>query len=428
MSNVFCTIGEIETFFATLTVKKKDYPPFFMMRKALKLLDYPQDCLQYVHIAGTNGKGSTSHYISQLLVAHGVQVGLFTSPHIFQINERIKCNNEAISDAVFIKMFNDIFECLHQQCDLIQFEWLTLLALKVFQQQQPDIVIMESGIGGLWDTTNIIPHKIAAVITSIGHDHHQLLGDTLESIGRQKVGIVTEKTKYVFLGANTSPFVSEHLKSESFKNIMSKTYGTDFHYNSQKKCFILSEGSLVFTDTTLPMYQYENMALALEVSTTLLQLWNIEIHKAILVTALRQLTLPIRFEIIQRDEQLFIFDGAHNTSGIEAFLDTLDQMYPHKKYEFIFAAMRDKSYSDMVNLLTTKGTVMFFDYAAIYDRAVSTRDLADAWPDHLIFEDISKITKYMRRNFDPERVLIFVGSIYFVSYMREHFDEMMTKR
>ena len=231
----------------------------------LDRLDMPQDRLKFIHISGTNGKGSTIAFMRELFVAHGKTVGTFTSPHIVSIHDRICINGEPISDEDFIRLADQVKameqRLLETHDQLSFFELLTLIALLYFKEQKVDLVLLEVGIGGLLDTTNVVTGEIA-IITSIGLDHQETLGDSLEEIAEQKAGIFKAGKKAVI--AKLTP-EAELVCQNTARELTVDLYqaGRDFSLNAGD--FSSSLASFSQLEISLEgVYQQENASLALQ--------------------------------------------------------------------------------------------------------------------------------------------------------------------
>ena len=236
------------------------------MQKAVDLLENPEQTYPIIHVTGTNGKGSTIAFMRELFAAHGKRVGTFTSPHIVSIHDRICINGNPISDADFIRLANEIKKMekrlLETHDQLSFFELLTLIALLYFKEQEVDLVLLEVGIGGLLDTTNVVTGEIA-VITSVGLDHQETLGNSLEEIAEQKAGIFKSGKKAVI--AKLAP-EAQLVCQKTAKNLSVELYqaGQDFSFKKGHFSSELAE----WRDLSLGLegaYQEENAALALQV-------------------------------------------------------------------------------------------------------------------------------------------------------------------
>lgn len=420
MAVIFTSIAEIETFFAKISYKKTDSPPFTMMRIALEKLGNPEKIGNFIHITGTNGKGSTINYIATMLNFSGISVGKFTSPHIFNINERISIDGNSISDADFIATFQYIYDNIAHCCMLIQFEWLTLMAFVYFAKSSIDYTIIEVGIGGLYDTTNCIDHKKIAAITTISLDHQGILGDSLSAIFEQKAGIITAKTDIAFIGKLPKELLTTNIAI--YPNILYR-YGRDFSITGDN----LTIGSMVFklSPNNVPAFQKNNYLLALAIVKYILEDEKGEeyLHSDLqkMVLASFKHTLPIRFERVCFNDTVLIFDGAHNCMGIQTILETLTACYPDKKYHFIYSAMADKDFTSILALLQEYGAVSLYDYYPIYQRAQQI-PLANTL---VVFNSPPAVFTEISNNTNKDMLYIFIGSMYFVSYIRSAYTDFI---
>ena len=322
------------------------------LHRMLWLLDRmgnPHKELKFVHVAGTNGKGSTCAMISSVLKEAGYKTGMFTSPYIHVFNERIQINGQMISNedlveiVTFVKGFIDEIE----EKPTV-FEIITLIGMEYFKRQQCDIVVLEVGIGGLLDSTNVIELKEAAVITSIGFDHTGMLGNTIEEIAKQKAGIIKENTDVVFWNkdvaaseivkevcerTNSTLYVPDY---EELKSVSMNLTGQTFDYNNYKNLRIPLVGS----------YQLENAAIALTV-IEVLQKKGYEIEEKHIYEGLSKAGWIGRFEVIST-KPVIIVDGSHNPPGMKATAESLKAHFKGQKITFIIGVMADKELGEMM--------------------------------------------------------------------------------
>jgi len=405
MIQQFKSIQDIEIFFNQISFKKRDFPALSMIYKALELLNNPERSLKYIHVAGTNGKGSTCTYIAEIMSNHSLRVGLFISPHIHAINERISINNRLISNEDFIGIFNKLYNKLANNCSLIQFEWLTLIAFEYFSQQKVDIVVLETGIGGLFDSTNVIDEKEAVVVTNIDYDHVEMLGPTLIDIAKQKIGIVTENTKGLFVGAIHQQNILPIFKQVSGeKNVPMFQYGIDFNVKD-----------FIKLSPDFAKYQFENIPLAIATAKFVLNnTFDTPLDLKLVEKIINNRILPLRFEKIIYLGKNLILDGAHNIAGINYLLDSLKGSVQQQKLEFLFCAMADKNYFEMIELLENfGGAVNIFDYRQIYERALDIETISN----QPVIKTANEFNNFVAKS--KSDTIIVVGSIYFVSYIRE---------
>lgn len=305
------------------------------MNAILTLLGNPQDNLKCIHIAGTNGKGSVCAILAQILKEAGYKTGLYTSPHIFEYTERIKINGADIMPETFAALVNEIVNLAEKNnIDLTEFEILTAVMFKYFNDEKVDYVVLETGLGGRFDATNVIKSNLCAIITHIDLDHTERLGNTRSKIAFEKAGIIKPNCPVI-----TSEGYEE-IKDAADKNNSLFLLVTPFSDTS--------ELSLKGT------YQRENLALALNC----IQLLFPQIPQEVVKNALKNVQHPCRFEL--HPEKNLIIDGAHNPNGAMALRESLDTYYPNTPRRFIFGVLRNKEYEKMMNILFTPADEIYF--------------------------------------------------------------------
>lgn len=386
------------------------------MQRAVDLLGNPEQTYPIIHVTGTNGKGSTIAFMRELFVAHGKTVGTFTSPHIVSIHDRICINGEPISDTDFIRLADKVKameqRLLETQDQLSFFELLTLIALLYFKEQEVDLVLLEVGIGGLLDTTNVVTGEIA-IITSIGLDHQETLGDSLEEIAEQKAGIF--KPERVAVIANLSP--EAQLVCQKIAEDLDVTlYQADRDFSFKEGQFSSSLAELRQLKLGLEgAYQEENAALALQAFLLFMTGRGKKVNEESIRHALKTTSWAGRLEAVT--EHIYL-DGAHNLPALERLVEfiqeTIQQGY---RPQILFGALKRKDYSGMLTYLTdhlpdTALYVTSFDYQG----SLEEQD----------FGDYTSIASY--RDFIDgfeasagEKDLLFVtGSLYFISEVRAY--------
>ena len=297
---------------------------------ALEKLGNPQDKLKCIHVAGTNGKGSVCAIIATILKKSGIKVGLYTSPHIFEYTERIKINNEDISKEDFAKYVEKVCAL---NCDLTEFEVLTAVMFKYFADNDVDVVVLETGLGGRFDATNVIKSNLCAIITHIDLDHTERLGNTKSKIAFEKAGII-KPNSVVFT-------------SEGYEEIKDKA-------DAENSLFSLVAP---FEDTTnlslKGTCQQENLSLALASVRYLFP----TISEQTIQEALGEVQHPCRFQLCRED---LIIDASHNPNGAMALRESLDFYYPNQKRCFVFGCLPNKDYKKMMEILFSKGDEIYF--------------------------------------------------------------------
>lgn len=328
---------DYENAIKTLTSQGKFYINLGLERISaiLELLGNPQDSLKCFHIAGTNGKGSVCAILAAVLKEYGLTVGLYTSPHIFDYTERININGQDISKDDFTGYVTEICSLADKNnIHLTEFEILTATAFKYFADKKVDVVVLETGLGGRFDATNVIKKNLCAIITHIDLDHTERLGSTKDKIAFEKAGIIKENCPVV--------------TSEGYEAIKDAA--------DEKNSLLLFTAP--FADTTnlslKGIYQQENLALALAA----LKLVYPEIPQSVVDEGLKKVQHPCRFQVLE-DENLII-DGAHNPNGIAGLRESLDFYYPDKFRRFVFGCLKNKDYKKMIEILFQKGDEIYF--------------------------------------------------------------------
>lgn len=316
------------------------------IQKILELIKKPQNKLKFIHVAGTNGKGSVCAMLSSILSQQGIKTGLFTSPHVFEYTERIKIDNIEISKTVFAQKVIKITELADKnEIHLTEFEILTAVALEYFAQNNVEIVVLETGLGGRLDSTNIIEKNICSIITHIDFDHTDRLGETIEKIAFEKAGIIKENCPVIISKKNAGFELIRKIAHEK---------------NSQCNVAI---GAPNFPMENLALkgsYQQENLALVFEVIEVLKEN-GFEISQTAIKEGLKNVKHLCRFEYLEKEN--IIIDGAHNPNGTKALRESLDNLFPNSKFRFIFGCLNSKNYPEMMkNLFTNQDEIYFYHF------------------------------------------------------------------
>lgn len=387
------------------------------MQKAVDLLGNPEQTYPIIHVTGTNGKGSTIAFMRELFVAHGKTVGTFTSPHIVSIHDRICINGEPISDEDFIRLADQVKameqRLLETHDQLSFFELLTLIALLYFKEQKVDLVLLEVGIGGLLDTTNVVTGEIA-IITSIGLDHQETLGDSLTAIAEQKAGIFKPGNSAVI--ANLAP------ESQLVCQRTANDLGVSLYQANKDFSFLngnFSSSLADFNHLILGLegvYQEENAALALQAFLLFMAQRDEKVDQEAVRTALRATRWAGRLEAIT--EHIYL-DGAHNLPALERLVEFIqEKIQQGYQPQILFGALKRKDYSGMLTYLTEHlpGVALYvtsFDYQG----SLEEQDFGD-------YTSIASYRDFID-NFESsagEQDLLFVtGSLYFISEVRACF-------
>ena len=384
------------------------------MQRAVDLLGNPEKAYPIIHVTGTNGKGSTIAFMRELFAVHGKKVGTFTSPHIISIHDRICINGQPIADADFVRIANQVKEMektlLKTHDQLSFFELLTLIAFLYFREQEVDLVLLEVGIGGLLDTTNVVTGEIA-VITSIGLDHQETLGDSLEEIAEQKAGIFKTGKKAVI--ANLAP-EAELVCQKRARELAVDLYqsGQDFSFNAGD--FSSSLASFSKLEISLEgAYQQENASLALQSFLLFMESREEKIEEELVRQALQETHWAGRLERIR--PQIYL-DGAHNLPALTRLIEFIqEKIQQDYQVRILFGALKRKDYQGMLGYLSeqlpqVELKVTGFDYQGSLDeKDVAGYDLISSYGDFIReFEEKAK----------DQDLLFVTGSLYFISEVR----------
>ena len=341
----------------------------------LNALGNPQKSLRFVHIAGTNGKGSTAACIAAVLQYAGYTTGLYTSPYILRFNERMQVNGEHISDDELIRLVEEIRPSADAMEDSpTEFELITALAMKHFLYKQCDIVVLEVGMGGELDSTNVIDTPEVAVITTIGYDHVKELGPEITDIAGAKAGIIKGGDVVVYGGVPEVERVFELACAEHG----AKLHRADFSRIASQE---VSLGGVRFSlepygELTLPLagaYQPKNAALAIT-ALELLSKKGYNISDSDIVNGIAQVYWPGRFEVLGQNP-VFILDGAHNPEAFEVTAESLRRHFGERKIVFVIGVMADKDAGSMISHVAPLAAA-FCAVRPDYPRAMDVNTLA----------------------------------------------------
>ena len=417
---------------------RTDQPHFGLERmvELLALRGNPHLKLKVIHIGGTNGKGSTIAFLKNMLEKLGLRVGVFSSPYLIHYTDQISINGESIPEARLEDLMADYQSLLEGEAaanlqGTTEFEIITAIAYDYFASEQVDVAIMEVGMGGLLDSTNVC-QPILTGITTIGLDHVALLGDTLGAIAEQKAGIIKQGI----------PLVTGHIAPEALavidciaegKDAPRFTYGTDYQISHQKSVVtgeVFDYTSVVrqgrFQTGLLGLHQIENAGMAIALLDNFCQEDGRELaSNHLLAQALEETSWPGRLEIVSR-EPLMILDGAHNPHAIKALLATLQERFANYRKEILFTCIKTKALEDMLDLLgtmtDTELTLTHFDDSRATDEnvlkeAAKSRNLSyQGWQDFIE----QKLTD---KKEEKQTVRIVTGSLYFLSQVRAYLME-----
>lgn len=322
--------------------------------KMLELLGHPEQSFPVIHIAGTNGKGSVSAFLRTILQKSGYKTGMFTSPHLVDFRERIQVDGKMIPKEDTLRLGKRLLETKFGVYPTM-FDYCLAMALLYFKEQQCEVVILETGLGGTYDSTNACGIPDVTVIAKIGFDHMAILGDTLGKIASEKAGIIKHGTALVLESQEKEAMdvltgAAQKAGIENVKivdwdkiKILPQTDG--------KQCFSYGEAG-PFTMQMLGVHQYENAVAAMLAAEFFLEKIadTGKIIESAIHSGIGKTTWMGRMELVSRDP-FFLLDGAHNSNGVEALKKSLETLYPGEKFHFIMGVMADKDYEEMIEEL-----------------------------------------------------------------------------
>ena len=384
------------------------------MQRAVDLLGNPEQTYPIIHVTGTNGKGSTIAFMRELFVAHGKTVGTFTSPHIVSIHDRICINGQPISDTDFIRLADKVKameqRLLETHDQLSFFELLTLIALLYFKEQKVDLVLLEVGIGGLLDTTNVVTGEIA-IITSIGLDHQETLGDSLTAIAEQKAGI--------FKPGNSAVIANLAQEAQLVCQRTATDLGVSFYQADQDFSFRngnFSSSLADFNHLILGLegaYQEENAALALQAFLLFMAQRDEKVDQEAVRAALQATKWAGRLEAIT--EHIYL-DGAHNLPALERLVEFIqEKIQQGYQPQILFGALKRKDYSGMLTYLTEHlPDVVLYVTSFDYQGSLEEQDLGD----YTSIASYRDFIDNLEASAQEKDLLFVTGSLYFISEVR----------
>ncbi len=397
-------------------------PSLNAMEFLMNEFNHPENTLNAIHIAGTNGKGSVTEMITNILINAGYTVGKFISPHLIRYNERISVNNTNITDAEMeelINKINPLIEKYNSKSDvpITLFELETTMAFLYFKEKKCDFIVLETGLGGLYDCTNIIKRPLVSVITSIGYDHMHILGNTLPEIAYQKAGIIKENSNTVIFKSQQdvdTVFISECSRKNNNLHIVDENcisnYSYDinfqyFDYKDYKKLSVNLKGKA----------QIQNASLCIETIKILNQL-GYAVNETSVRNGLKTVIHRGRMEQLH-DNPIIIYDGAHNEPAIKNLQNTVKMYYENNKRTYITSILKRKDYNKMLQLLAEDEEAAFVLTSGNNpERYASSDELYECMKQ---YADINKIYKKDLEsaiedaiNGDSDMVNFVIGSFY----------------
>ena len=398
-------------------------------KELLELCGHPERELRFVHIAGTNGKGSTAAMLDSICRCAGIKTGLYTSPYIVRYNERIQAEGQQIPDETLVRL-TEYLAGLTEQMEVppSEFEFGTVLAFLYFKEQGCDLVILETGLGGAFDSTNVIENPLLCIITALGFDHTAQLGSTMSEIAEAKAGIIKSGVPVVFYGDNKEgesvirrccEAKEAALFMPDFEMLVCESVGgvkepQIFSYKDRKKLSLALRG----------LYQQKNAAVVLE-AVEQLRLQGVVLPEPAIREGLCRVVWQARLEVL-RERPLLLADGSHNPQGMEATVESLRCFFPGKRLQFVFGAMTDKELDVMLPMFLPLAKKVYLT-APSMPRAEAPEKLLllckglcipEEKPEFVICPKIRDVLPYLQMEPEDE-IIIVIGSLYLVGELKQ---------
>ena len=384
----------------------------------LNLLGNPQDKIKIIHVAGTNGKGSVCASVESILREAGYRTGLYTSPHLIEYTERIKINGEDISKEDFAELFDEIFQiCEKNNIQSTEFEILTAMAFAWFEKKCVDFAIIETGLGGRFDATNVIKKPVCSIITAIDLDHVDRLGTTIDEIAFEKAGIIKENSTVIALETNKGSGIINKVSKE--KN--SKLFTVKDEY-SLKEDFSYSNGFNAYDLALKGDFQSQNLALILELMRYL-NSKNFKITDISIEKGLKSVKWPARFEY--HKEKNLIIDGAHNLQAAIALRKALDTYFKDKKVVWLYSSITTKDYKNIIDtLFKPEDTVIFTEFDS--QSSIKTSDLPEKINTKSLytFTNVADAVEALQKHSTSDHIRVIAGSFYMIGEAYRYLDKL----
>lgn len=400
-------------------------PGLERIQKLLDLMGDPQDKLKFVHVAGTNGKGSVSNMIASVLTKNGCKTGLFTSPHITGFGERMQIDFERISEEDIIRQVERIFplvEDMKAHGEIVtEFEFVTAIAFNWFYESNCDVVVLETGLGGRFDSTNVIKTPLCSVITSISLDHMGVLGDTLEKIAFEKCGIIKNGGVTVF-----------SFQEDEVNNVVACTAAERGNVLCSPAQLPVKSSDITGSEVTygeleikLPLvgkHQVKNLALVL-CAIQALKKQGLSVSDEAIKSGIESVKMPARFELVSQDP-VFILDGAHNPGGLKALAEAVDTYLKNKNIICVMGMLKDKDCKSSLAFLDGRISRLITTTVSESPRRQTAAELAQAaseFFDNIIVDEnaYSAVDKALEIAKQTENSAVLIcGSLYLASQIR----------
>ncbi len=402
----------------------------------MKFAGNPQNKLKIIHVAGTNGKGSTCRFLYYILKEHGLKTGLYTSPHLDSFNERIIIGEDAISDSDAARL-NDFFCKIADKENIFKkigkptfFELTTAICFKYFFEKKVEAAVIETGLGGRLDATNIVKKPLISVITNISADHKDILGNSLKKIAIEKAGII--KKNSIAVCGERNKKIRQIIKDYAL-SVNSLFFSSHNVKLIKKKFFYEYKGLNIdiknIKNPNFALYQNDNLKLAVLAAELVSKYYSktlkFNLNEELLKSAVLKFKNEGRFEIIKYKNNDIILDGAHNHDGIKKLIASLKKIFPKKDFVIVFAVMKDKDYNAILKSLSTLGGKIIFTGLRNNERAMDVKELKKISADNKYFKDIF-LSGGMKESLETalkiktaDDIILICGSLYLIGEFKK---------
>lgn len=391
----------------------KIQPDLERIRKALKDIGDPHLNFRSVLISGTNGKGSTAAFLESILREHRLKTGMFTSPHIIDENERWQINSKSITDERLDDYISQL-KPLIKKYDLTYFEASTLTAFKYFSDEKVDVAVLEVGLGGRWDATNIVYPEVS-IITNVSLDHTDLLGDTLDKIAYEKLGI-SRKDRPLVIGQDQIEIISQAVM-KGIREIYHYPIGFTYQIKNNKMIYSFKNYKIEdIKPSLLGKRQFSNCAAAITGFLVFAERNSIKVDKEKIKNAVSKTFLPARMQILSEDP-LIVLDGAHNEDAVIKTFKEIEELFPSRKIITIYGGMKDKNWKKILGIITYRSKEVICTQIPV-SRSLKKSDL----PVDLKFcEEIKQAVDTAKSIYTSDSLILITGSLYLSGEMLKIF-------
>ena len=388
----------------------------------LERLDNPHRKMKFVHVVGTNGKGSVSNMTKNILTSHGYKVGYYTSPYIEFFSERICIGNDMISDDDLISYTSRVIE-VSKDIHPIEFEFITAMAFLYFKEKACDVVVLEAGLGGRLDSTNVIDTPLVNVITPIGYDHTQILGETLSEIAFEKACTIKENSTVVIsakMHDECKNVISKRCAEMSAKLIVPDSFPQNVSYSLSGTSFTYKGNHYILS--LLGTYQVDNAITAIETAHALMS--KLELGEDDISKGLSSSFWKCRFEI-SGTSPLTVLDGAHNSHGIEALIESIDTYFQNRKKIFLFSMLGEKDWQKSIDLICDRCDRIVLTKVPS-QRVTQSDEMLEAikkkGKDCIYIESYTEAYQKARHLAGDDGVVFVFGSLYLSGALRQYVE------